>query len=239
MDNCQGKGATPTVAVTCTTRKDASAGTVRTTCRTGLLEVMEDAGDISQGVHPVRRSPACPSRGVVAWGDPSCHLITLTSVDAITERIVFDESVRVLASQEEVLAGLRARGGTLLAAASLVTAFLAPAAFGAEVGGAVAREFDGWAWGATAAFVGVVGATLVVLWPYEWVFGHSSHDLMDKLLDPKPPADEATVLRHLAYYNDVNHTANADKLGWLFLAFALGCVLLAAEIMLWLRAVAS
>lgn len=37
---------------------------------------------------------------------------------------------------------------------------------------------------------------------YEWIFGHRSHQLMDDLLDPDPPADEAALLRHLAYYND-------------------------------------
>lgn len=42
-------------------------------------------------------------------------------MDAATEEIVYDESVRVLDSQDT---GLRGRAGTLLAAASLATAFL-------------------------------------------------------------------------------------------------------------------
>jgi hypothetical protein len=49
-------------------------------------------------------------------------------MNPVTERIVYDESVRALSYQDEVLSGLRTRAGTLLAAAALVTAFLAPAA---------------------------------------------------------------------------------------------------------------
>lgn len=161
-------------------------------------------------------------------------------MDPVTERIAFDESVRVLESQEGVLTGLRGRAGTLLAAASLVTAFLAPAAL--EVRDAakqtVVREFDTLAWLATASFVAVVAAALVVLLPYKWVFGHSSHQLMDQLLDPNPPGDEATVLRHLSYYNDENHNANATKLGRLFLTFEVGCLLLVVEVAFWLAALA-
>jgi hypothetical protein len=158
-----------------------------------------------------------------------------------TERLVFEESVRVLASQEAVLGGLRARAGTLLAAASLVTAFLAPPALEVSDSGrkATIHEFDVWSSLATGSFVVLVIAAVVVLWPYEWVFGHSSHELMDSLLDPEPPADESAVLRHLAYYNDENHNANAVTLGWLFLAFAVGCLLLLAEIGFWLAALAT
>ena len=162
-------------------------------------------------------------------------------MDAVTERIVYDESVRVMASQEDVLTGLRGRAGTLLAAASLVTAFLAPAALEARDPKTheLVRQFDALAWIATGSFVAVVIAALVVLWPYDWIFGHSSHDLMDQLLDAKPPADEATVPRHLAYYNDENHTTNAAKLGRLLLAFEIGCILLTVEIGVWLAALAN
>jgi hypothetical protein len=162
-------------------------------------------------------------------------------MDAATERIVYNESVKRLASQESVLSGLRARAGTLLGAASLVTAFLAPQALRVErsAAGASAKAamFDTLAWVATGAFVGVVLCAMAVLLPYKWIFGHSAHELMDHLLDPEPPNGEARLYRHLAYYNDVHHTANATKLGRLFFIFALGCVLLAAEIGLWLFAI--
>lgn len=45
-------------------------------------------------------------------------------MNAVTERFVYEEGVRILVSQENTLVGLRRRAGTLLAAASLVTAFL-------------------------------------------------------------------------------------------------------------------
>lgn len=162
-------------------------------------------------------------------------------MDATTEKIVYEESTRLLASQEGVLVGLRGRAGTLLAAASLVTAFLAPGAL--EVRdpqtNAMVRQFDTLAWIATGSFVAVVLGALIILLGYRWTFGHSSHELMDVLLDTEPPADEATVLRHLAYYNDVNHTRNQTTLGRLFVIFELGCLLLLIEIACWLAALAT
>lgn len=165
--------------------------------------------------------------------------VASAAMNSVTERIVYDESVRLLASQETTLAGLRGRAGTLLAAASLVTAFLAPPALETTRRGNVVRVFDGFAWSATGCFVGLVIVSLVVLWPYRWIFGHDAHQLMDDLLDPDPPTDEAVLLRHLAYWNDVNHTSNAEKLEWLFVAFGLGSVLLAAEIAFWLAALTT
>jgi hypothetical protein len=162
-------------------------------------------------------------------------------MNSVTERIVYEESVRLLNNQETALSGLRSRAGTLLAAASLVTAFLAPPALQTRdaITQDVSTHFGASAWLATAAFIGVVLLALVVLWPYGWMFGHSSHKLMDSLLDAQPPADEATLLRHLSYYNDVNHGANAKKMGRLFGAFAAGCCFLAGEIAFWLNALAS
>lgn len=157
-------------------------------------------------------------------------------MEIATERIVFDESTRLLASQETALSALRERAGILLAGATLVTSFLAPAALDKRVGTATVQQFGCFSWAAVGAFVAVVAAVLVVLWPYEWVFGHSSHGLMDELLDATPPADEATILRHLAYYNDIHHTANQDQLWWLFIAFELGCVALVTEIGFWITA---
>jgi hypothetical protein len=182
-------------------------------------------------------SASCPLVRLVVRSD-----VEATGVpdDPVTERIAYDESVRLLASQAESLSGLRARAGTLLAAASLATGFLAPAALEVRdpITRGVVREFDTLAWLATGAFGLVVVAALVVLWPYKWTFGHSAHGLMDHLLDATPPANEATVLRHLSYYNEENHTANKKTLARLHIVFEVGCLLLAAEIALWIAAIA-
>jgi hypothetical protein len=55
------------------------------------------------------------------------------------ERIVYEESVRALMQQKEVLDGLRARAGTLLGAVSIATAFLSSQALDVP-------ELDGLAW---------------------------------------------------------------------------------------------
>jgi hypothetical protein len=195
------------------------------------------------GPHKVGQNGGC---GAITRSSFQLLLVRLTAhtppaVDPVTERIAYDESARMLASQEAVLAGLRARAGTLLAAAALVTAFLAPPALEMRdpATGEIVHHFGPTAWAATGAFVALVVAALVDLWPYRWLFGHSSHTLMDHLLDVDPPATEATVLRHLSYYNDEYHTANGKKITRLFFAFEVGCLLLAAEIGLWLYTLAN
>ena len=46
-------------------------------------------------------------------------------------RVIYDESVRTVDSQRELLEGLRARAGTLLASAFVATAFFSGKALGA------------------------------------------------------------------------------------------------------------
>ena len=162
---------------------------------------------------------------------------------AETEKIVYDESIRVIEGQEASLENLRTRAGTLISAAALVTAFLAPPALSKGTITLTLRaaqsthiHFASYSWAATSAFVGVAVSALAILWPYGWTFGHNAHSLMDQHLDRKYPSDEAKIYRHLAYYNEVNHSENAKKLNRLFGIFALGCVLLVVEIGLWLTA---
>jgi hypothetical protein len=153
-------------------------------------------------------------------------------------RIIYAESVRNLERQAVTLDGLRERAGTLLAAAALVTAFLAPPALKvSESSTRASFHFGLLAWLATGAFVGVVLTSLGVLLPKSWVFGHGAWDLLDKFVEAKPPRDEVELQYHLAYYNEEYHEANAKKIGWLFLVFAAGCALLAAEVGFWLAAV--
>jgi hypothetical protein len=152
--------------------------------------------------------------------------------------MIHEESVRNLEAQASILDGLRERAGTLLAAAALVTGFLAPPALKVSDGSSTSEyHFICLSWAATGCFVGAVVASLVVLLPRKWTFGHDAHDLMDKFLETDPPSKPRELYYHLAYYNEKHHKTNAKKMGWLFLAFGLGCGCLAAEIGLWLGAI--
>jgi hypothetical protein len=134
-----------------------------------------------------------------------------------TEQIVYEESLRDLSQRHAVLDNLRARTGTLLTAASLVTAFLGARAFEETKIDAFGHAYTqsnigvlGWA--ATGCFLGVLVLCL--------------------FLDREEPASATELYRHLSYWNGVNSRTNGRKLNWMYVLFALGSALLAAETVL-------
>jgi hypothetical protein len=163
------------------------------------------------------------------------------------ERIVYEESVRALGQQRELLDGLRNRSGTLLAAASVATAFLsAQALLGDQPIGVVQgqvlarRELDTLAWSAIVLFCAVVLLTVTVLIPWRWTFVHHPHALIGvhlESLDPPrgwQPSTLHEIYRDLSYWNGVHYDENGRKLRVIFGLFGLACAALAAEIVLWL-----
>ncbi len=164
-----------------------------------------------------------------------------------TERIVYEESVRTLSQQREVLDGLRSRAGTLLGAASIATAFLsAQALLRHQVvdvvrGQAVTHpELDSLAWTAIVLFCVVVLISLAVLIPWGWTFAHHPHALIGVHLESEnPPKDWrpstlSEIYRNIAYWNGVHYNENGRKLEVMLGLFAFACAALAAEIVIWL-----
>ena len=151
------------------------------------------------------------------------------------ERIVYEESVRTLAQQKEVLDGLRARAGTLLAAVSVATAFLSTQALDTP-------ELGALAWSAIVLFCLVVLLSLVVLVtvPWGWTFAHHPHLLIGIHLDsdsPPPgwqPSTPSEIYRNISYWNGVHYNENSAKLVAMSVLFAIACVALVAEIVVWL-----
>ncbi len=151
------------------------------------------------------------------------------------ERIVYEESVRTLSQQKEVLDGLRARAGTLLLAVSVATAFLSTQALDGP-------DLDSLAWSAIALFCFVVLLSLVVLipLPWGWTFAHHPHLLIGIHLDserPPPgwsPSTPSEIYRNISYWNGVHYNNNGTKLDAMFVLFTIAGVALAAEIVIWL-----
>jgi hypothetical protein len=151
------------------------------------------------------------------------------------ERVVYEESVRTLDQQRALLDALRNRSGTLLAAASVATAFLS-----AQALRPAPRELDSLAWSAIVLFCAVVLLTVAVLIPWRWTFAHHPHALIGVHLEwEDPPKDWRPstlheIYRDLSYWNGVHYEANGRKLQLMFGLFALACAALAAEIIVWL-----
>ena len=145
------------------------------------------------------------------------------------ERIVYEESVRTVDGQRELLEGLRARAGTMVA-----TAFVATAFFGAQ--GLDRRHATRLEWSAVALFLAVIVSALIVLTPWRLRFAHHPHSLITHQLDREVPPTSEQVYRDLAYWNGVNFDSNGRKLEILLGIFAITCASLVGEVVVWLIA---
>jgi hypothetical protein len=126
------------------------------------------------------------------------------------------------------LDGLQARTGTLLAAASITTAFIG--------GEALARE-PGLVLGAWAAIISfcVVGAlAITILWPWTWRFSHDASVLIEDHVEVPARSQTEQLQLFLAWTNDANWDLNQGKLERLFWCFRVGSLCLAAEVVLWI-----
>jgi O-antigen/teichoic acid export membrane protein len=114
---------------------------------------------------------------------------------------------------------------------SLSTSFL---------GGAVLQDKapHGWlSWAAIGSFLGAVAITLVLLLPRRrWVFGLSAKDIFEGYAVGTHPRGLATTHRFLAVYLERREDQNIGRLDVLYWLFTAACVLLGAEILLWLLA---
>jgi hypothetical protein len=92
-------------------------------------------------------------------------------VHAVSEKpyeLAYEASIRAIESQAQVLDGIRARAGTLLAAAAVVLSFFAAQAFGsaaAQDRHTPTLHVVSYASGAIVAFAGVAALTLAALLP--------------------------------------------------------------------------
>jgi hypothetical protein len=142
--------------------------------------------------------------------------------------LAYAEALRGLDQQAAVVDNLRSRAATLLSATSIATSFLA---------GLTIRDtgiVDNSGWGALACFIAVTASCVWILWPRrDWRFHASAASLVRDYVDGEGVTIDRAH-RDLALHMDHAYTLNAERLRWLFRFFQLGCVLLAAEILLWI-----
>lgn len=151
--------------------------------------------------------------------------------------LVLSQVLRGLSQQQGVLDNLRARAGTLVAAASLVSSF-----FGAT---ALSNEASPPAtfWVVLAfLFLGVVvAAAIIIVWPYQWRFGISGHRLLADYVNPESgaPASLDEIRYSLIYYIQTDMDTNEVKLDRLWLALRVAVLAIAAEVICWAVALAA
>lgn len=141
------------------------------------------------------------------------------------EQLSFELTANALAEQERALAGLRARAGTVLAAASIAGSFLADKTGHGSLG----------VWGVLAmiSFVLCVSTAIWVLLAHELVFTFRGQALLTGSSDHRQTSDVDEAYRTAGIWMRPHLETNRAVLGGLSGWLAVSCALLAAEIILW------
>lgn len=143
---------------------------------------------------------------------------------ASIEELSYRLTSEALAEQERALNALRARAGTIVAAASISGSFL-----GAKVSHG---SLDAWAVVALIAFVLCLGCAIWVLLPHSLVFAFRGEALLG-MSDQEGVEDVAQAYRAVGIWIEPYLDANRDKIGQLSAWFTVSCILLAAEVLCW------
>jgi hypothetical protein len=140
-------------------------------------------------------------------------------------QLSYELSLRTLSQQESSLNELRARTGTLIAAASVVTSFLGSAA--------IARDgLDAWSVAALVAFVACISFATWVLLPKKLVFSVRG----SALFEDEIRADVFEIRethRRLAYWLDGYHAENEPKVARLSVFYRWATAALLGEVIFW------
>jgi hypothetical protein len=143
-----------------------------------------------------------------------------------TPALAYELSLRALGQQEASLNELRARTGTLIAAASVVTSFLG--------GTAIARTGIGmWSVLALVAFVASIGFSTAVLLPKKDLrFSVFGSVLFEQEVE-EDVFDISETHRRLAYFLDAYHRDNDPKVDRLFSFYRTATAALLTEVGFW------
>ncbi|MDE3134641.1 MAG: hypothetical protein KGL15_11275 [Acidobacteriota bacterium] len=148
------------------------------------------------------------------------------SVEELSFRLTSD----ALAEQERAVNALRARAGTIVAAASISGSFL-----GAEVGHG---SLGGWGVGALVVFVLCLASAIWVLLPHELTFAFRGEALL-AVSDHEGVEDVTEAYRAAGIWIEPYLDSNRDTIATLSSWFTASCMLLAGEVILWTISVTS
>jgi hypothetical protein len=148
--------------------------------------------------------------------------------------LAYREARRGLEDQERSVVELRARAGTLFAAAAIATSF-----FGAQT---LARhDLDAAGCVAVGCFV-LLSFAVLVLWPrQDWEFSLAPKDFIATYLEPAEgePLESHLIERDLALHVGRSTKINREQLNTLVTVFRFGVLLLLIEVLAWVVALAA
>jgi hypothetical protein len=143
---------------------------------------------------------------------------------------VYQEAVRGLAHQQNVVDQLNARAGNLIFATAFATSLLGTRA--------LADGLGFWDWVAVVMLFLVGMLIALMLWPYyNYTFRFDPEELLSQFVDTRSPASMPEIYRALALRIKADMLSNWRILQPIRLALQLSLVLLLVEILAWLLSI--
>ncbi len=146
--------------------------------------------------------------------------------------LAYGEAQRGLEDQERTVVELRARAGTLIAAAAISTSFLG--------GQTLLKHHLGVSgWIAIGCFVLLGFTVLLILWPRrDWEFSLAPSEFIATYLEPmdSEPLEIHLIQRDLALHMGRSAELNRQQLRILMMSFRIGALLLMTEVVAWVIA---
>ena len=152
------------------------------------------------------------------------------------QAVLYEASNRSLDRQGAALDNIRARAGTLLAGAAIVTSFLGAEAL-KDPGltpGTFDRSLQRSEVVAIVAFVGLAVTVLIVLWPRKFKFRISPGYYLKNHVEVSDPWTTERLQRNLAIWQERHVAENQGKLDCMMKWFQVGSILLVVEVVAWL-----
>lgn len=146
-------------------------------------------------------------------------------------KVAYDEAVRALAEQQNVIDSLRSRAGLLFSSAAITTSFL-----GAQALRGGNSNFASWL--ALLSFVAVAAAALAILWPRSWEGAASPREVIETYIESLDPVSMVDLHRDLSLHMHGSYLENHEGLKQLGLFFRIASGLLTLEVALWIVAIA-
>jgi hypothetical protein len=146
---------------------------------------------------------------------------------------VYQEALRGLLQQHAAFESIHNRAATLIFATAFAASLLGGRALADGLGGV-------WEWLAVALLLAIGALAVTVLWPYFnlW-FRLDPEDLLSAFVDADPPATMSSMHRDLALKIESDRRRNGPLLRRMREAFQLALILLLADLVAWLIAVAQ
>jgi hypothetical protein len=145
---------------------------------------------------------------------------------------IYQEAVRGLSHQQNVVESLNTRAGNLIFATAFASSLLG--------GRALADGLGAWDWVAMTLLFGIGALIVFVVWPYyNYTFRFDPEELLRRYIDGDASTTMSTMHRELALRIKADMTNNWRIIQRLRVALQLALVLLLLNLLAWLLAIAG